>query len=108
MKNILFIVFIAFVFVSCEERTKDEIQLEELRSQAEQNILSTVSDSSAAEERLRKAYIIGTSSKYYPSENYVRNGHLFFGYLALFKDGVTGGNANWLVHDPDCPKCRAR
>ena len=103
MKNILFIAFIALLFTSCVEvKTKDEIQLEELQSQAMS--FAMVSDSSSAETRLQKAYIIGTSSGHYPEESYVRNGHLFFGFL--HEDKTT--QYNWLVHDPDCPKCLAR
>jgi len=82
--------------------TKDEIQLEELQSQAIS--FTMVSDSLSAETRLQKAYIIGTSSGHYPEESYVRNGHLFFGFL--HEDKTT--QYNWLVHDPDCPKCLAR
>lgn len=102
MKNILFIACIALLFISCEFKTKDEIQMEELMSQAEKTNFTMVSDSSAAEERLQKAYIIGPSSEYYTEESYVRNGHLFFGILSTIR--TTSPNGNWLVHDPDCPQ----
>jgi len=37
MKNILFIACIALLFTSCEFKTKDEIQMEELMSQGGKN-----------------------------------------------------------------------